>query len=72
MDNHDGTIVVGVDGSDDAERATDWALAEAVVHGERVVLVHAWQFPSVRVTACAHHARCPVVIVPSRHTSPGG
>ena len=34
------TIVVGMDGSDDAMRALDWALAEATAHGMSVLLVH--------------------------------
>lgn len=147
-----GTIVVGVDGSPQAEKAIDWALDESRVHGDDVVLVHAWQYPGLALTgyagatlpvfgaedikkladdllvactksvrkrapdvavdsrlveghpaaalveasagarllvvgtrglggfkgmlmgsvstACAHHARCPVVVVPERTTSP--
>ena len=45
-----GMIVVGVDGSPDADRAVNWALDEARAHGDTVVLVHVWQYPSVRVT----------------------
>jgi nucleotide-binding universal stress UspA family protein len=40
-------IVVGIDGSAQAERAVDWALEECRVHGEELVLVHVWQFPPV-------------------------
>ena len=46
-------IVVGVDGSPDAQRATDWALDEARVHGDTVRLVNAWQFPSVGIARVA-------------------
>jgi nucleotide-binding universal stress UspA family protein len=49
----DGMIVVGVDGSDDAQRAIAWAVAEARVHGDMVLLVHAWQFPAVALTRYA-------------------
>lgn len=44
-------IVVGVDGSDAAHDALRWAVAEAVVHGARLRIVHAWQYPFVGVTA---------------------
>ena len=37
------TIVVGVDESEGARRAFDWAIAEARAHGARLVLVHAYQ-----------------------------
>ena len=37
-------IVVGVDGSDEAERALDWALDEALLRGCGVRAVHAWVF----------------------------
>jgi nucleotide-binding universal stress UspA family protein len=52
----DETIVVGVDDSEDANRAIAWAVAEARLHGDKVVLVHAWQFPAVRVTRYAGDA----------------
>lgn len=48
-----GRIVVGVDGSSHAERAVDWALEESRGHGDDVVLVHAWQYPAVQITAYA-------------------
>jgi nucleotide-binding universal stress UspA family protein len=35
-----GTIVVGVDGSDDARRAIDWALAAAKLAGMALLFVH--------------------------------
>ena len=34
------TIVVGVDGSPDADRALQWAIDEAKRHSMKVVLVH--------------------------------
>ncbi len=39
-------IVVGVDGSDSARRALDWALSHANSE-DVVVLVHTWSIPSV-------------------------
>ena len=40
-------IVVGVDGSDTAHRALNWALAEARARGASIDVVHAWQPPYV-------------------------
>ncbi len=37
------TVVVGVDESEGARKAFDWAVAEARAHGARVVVVHAFQ-----------------------------
>jgi nucleotide-binding universal stress UspA family protein len=34
------TIIVGVDGSRDAQRAMDWAIEEALRHDMKLVLVH--------------------------------
>lgn len=53
MANEQRTIVVGVDGSTGAGRAVGWALDEARIRGDRVLLVHAWQFPAVGVTTYA-------------------
>jgi len=39
-------IVVGIDGSTDAQRALDWAVDEARRRGAVLDVVHAWQFPS--------------------------
>lgn len=50
MANEENVIVVGVDGSAGSDRAVAWALDEARVHGDRVVLVHSWEFPSFGVT----------------------
>ncbi|TDU87856.1 nucleotide-binding universal stress UspA family protein [Kribbella voronezhensis] len=41
-------IVVGVDGSQPAQRGLEWAVAQASVRGARLVVVHAWQ-PSAAV-----------------------
>jgi len=49
----DETIVVGVDDSEDADLAIAWAVHEARLHDNKVVLVHAWQFPAVGVTRYA-------------------
>jgi nucleotide-binding universal stress UspA family protein len=43
--NSGGRIVVGVDGSADAERALRWALGEARARGVAVEAVCAWQYP---------------------------
>jgi nucleotide-binding universal stress UspA family protein len=37
-----GAIVVGVDGSEASEQAIDWAVGEARLRHDRLVLVHAW------------------------------
>ena len=41
-----GTIVVGVDGSENGERALDWAIEEAKLRGARLVLLSAWHVPA--------------------------
>ena len=41
-------IVVGIDGSEPAQRGLEWAVAEASVRGASLVVVHAWQ-PSAAV-----------------------
>ncbi|MEO6090264.1 MAG: universal stress protein, partial [Umezawaea sp.] len=46
-------IVVGVDGSETAERALDWALDEALIRGCGVRAVRAWVFESLGDTAPA-------------------
>jgi nucleotide-binding universal stress UspA family protein len=48
-----GRIVVGVDGSPQATKAIDWALEESRVHGDEVILVHAWQYPALALTGYA-------------------
>ena len=40
-----GTIVVGVDGSEHARRALEWAIDEARLRGAELHLVHSWKFP---------------------------
>ena len=40
-------IVVGVDGSDNARRALEWAIAEAKIRRAQLTVVSAWQIPSV-------------------------
>ena len=39
-------IVVGVDGSDHARRALEWAAGEARLRGAKLVTVHAWHMPT--------------------------
>ena len=38
-------IVVGIDGSDTAAHALDWAVAEAAVRDATLEVVHAWSMP---------------------------
>jgi nucleotide-binding universal stress UspA family protein len=38
-------IVVGVDGSDNARHALEWAAAEAALRGARLDIVSTWEFP---------------------------
>jgi nucleotide-binding universal stress UspA family protein len=38
-------IVVGVDGSESAQRALEWAIAEAAIHGHRVCAVYVLAAP---------------------------
>lgn len=62
-----GRIVVGVDSSQGARAALEWALAEARLRGATVEVVHAWHAPphmSRGRTQARHHAPCPVVVVP--------
>jgi len=42
-----GTIVVGVDGSEESRRALRWALGEARIRGARVVALRAWVYPAL-------------------------
>jgi nucleotide-binding universal stress UspA family protein len=42
-----GTIVVGVDGSDESKEALRWALGEARLRGARVVALRAWIYPAL-------------------------
>lgn len=39
-------IIVGVDGSEHARRALEWAATEARLRGAKVVAVHAWHIPA--------------------------
>lgn len=49
-------IVVGVDGSEESDRALVWALEEARLRGASVEVVHAWRIPML-----AGLSRLPVV-----------
>jgi nucleotide-binding universal stress UspA family protein len=42
-----GTIVVGVDGSEESQRALAWAVDEARMRGARVVALRAWVYPAL-------------------------
>lgn len=39
-------IVVGVDGSETAQQALEWSIAEAKMRGAGLVVVHTWQQPT--------------------------
>ncbi|GAB2656888.1 universal stress protein [Kribbella swartbergensis] len=39
-------IVVGIDGSQTAQQALQWAVTEARLRGARLVVVHTWQQPT--------------------------
>ena len=41
------TIVVGVDGSDHAARALDWAIGQAKLTGARIHVTSAWHVPAM-------------------------
>ena len=45
MNTQPETIVVSVDGSDDSNRAHEWAINEARLRGARLRLVAAWHIP---------------------------
>jgi nucleotide-binding universal stress UspA family protein len=47
-------IVVGVDGSSNADRALGWAIAEAQEHSSPVRIVTAWQVPLVGYSGHGH------------------
>jgi nucleotide-binding universal stress UspA family protein len=47
LENPHGRVVVGVDGSETAARALEWALAEARLRPATLVAVHAWEAPYV-------------------------
>jgi nucleotide-binding universal stress UspA family protein len=40
-----GTIVVGVDGSDESRAALRWSLEEGQLRGAEVKALHVWQYP---------------------------
>ena len=42
-----GTMVVGVDGSENSHDALAWAVGEARLRGAKVRLLHSWTFPAV-------------------------
>jgi nucleotide-binding universal stress UspA family protein len=52
-------IVVGVDGSEDARRALQWAIAEGRARGARVQALHAWHMPLVDAYAISATAYDP-------------
>jgi len=45
MAEHENGVVVGVDGSEPARRALEWAMEYAELKGADVKAVHAWQIP---------------------------
>ena len=53
MESTGHDVVVGIDSSEGSERALEWGLEEAGVQGDRLLLLHAWQFPAVGVSSYA-------------------
>jgi nucleotide-binding universal stress UspA family protein len=49
-------VVVGVDGSDQADRALDWSIEEALLRSARIRIVTAWHVP---LAAYAGHGGSP-------------
>jgi nucleotide-binding universal stress UspA family protein len=45
QENRKHTVVVGVDGSDQAERALSWSIEEALLRGAAIRVVTAWHVP---------------------------
>lgn len=45
--NSDGRVVVGIDGSEPASRALEWAFDYARMSGSSLLAVAAWTFPAV-------------------------
>jgi nucleotide-binding universal stress UspA family protein len=46
-----GRVVVGIDGSAGADRALDWAIAEADLHRTPLTVVHIWEYPYAPIGA---------------------
>jgi nucleotide-binding universal stress UspA family protein len=44
-------IVVGIDGSQTAQQALEWAVAEARLRGTGLVIVHSWQQPTAALVS---------------------
>lgn len=47
MGEDKGRIVVGVDGSQGARRALEWAVHEAEIRGATLLVIHTWMYPYV-------------------------
>ncbi len=62
-------IVVGIDGSETAQRALEWAAAEARLRDARLVVVHAWQQPTAALMSpyAALLADCATLEEAARH-----
>ena len=59
------TVVVGVDGSENAQAALEWALGEARRRGGLLRVVHPWDvLVGATGTRLAREAPCPLTIVP--------
>lgn len=56
QENSEHTVVVGVDGSDQADRALDWSIEEALLRSAGIRIVTAWHVP---VAAYAGHGASP-------------
>ncbi|MEU4607341.1 universal stress protein [Kribbella sp. NPDC023972] len=49
-------IVVGIDGSETAQQALEWAVAEARLRGARLVVVHTWPQPTAALLSPYPHS----------------
>jgi nucleotide-binding universal stress UspA family protein len=56
QENAGHTVVVGVDGSDQADRALHWSIEEALLRGAGIRVVTAWHIP---LAAYAGHGASP-------------
>jgi nucleotide-binding universal stress UspA family protein len=54
--SHRRLIIVGVDGSAEAEAAAKWAVREAELREDDVLLVHAYEVPLLPSSTPAQHA----------------
>ncbi len=61
-----GTIVVGVDGSENSRYALEWAVAEATLRHASLLVVSCWEFPTLVATEIVWTVPPDVVAVAER------